>query len=146
MNFLLDSYSKRFHVQDISCWLDKSLQHPSKKFLVKIHCIFQKLSKFTLSENSHDSIDISEDMFSHTLLDITASGFGMQFSKEAVSSLLNLSLSSTSFSHTYQNWSSFCFFEYFSFKLLKSLRLIFDLIISMGHRTFGYFDLPQQQT
>ena len=98
MNFLLDSYSKRFHVQDISCWLDKSLQHPSKNFLVKIHSIFQNYQNF---ENSHDSIDITEDMFSHTLLDITASGFGMQFSKEAVSSLLNLSLSSTSLSHTY---------------------------------------------
>ena len=109
----------------------------SRAGLTNLSNIHLKIRDFFLNyenyENSHDSIDISEDMFSHTLLDITASGFGMQFSKEAVSSLLNLSLSSTSLSHTYQNWSSFCFFEYFSFKLLKSLRLIFDLIISMGH-------------
>ena len=52
-------------------------------------------------ENSHDSINISEDMFSHALLDITSSCFGMQLSKEAVGCFLNFSLSSTSHSHTY---------------------------------------------
>ena len=51
-------------------------------------------------ENSHDHIYISENIFSHTFLDITSGGFGVQLSEEAVGSLLDVSLGSTSRSHT----------------------------------------------
>ena len=70
---------------------------------------------------SHDTVDISENMFSHTLLDITSSCLRMKPFKKAIGHLLKFRLCSTGLSHTDQYWSCFGLFENFSFELLNSL-------------------------
>ena len=126
MNFLLYSNSKGFQIEKSSCNWNKSFQHPTAKFYEEHVCDIRYMKIQLLNVfYSHDTVDISENMFSHTLLNITSSCLRMKLFNKAIAPFLKCSLCSTGHSHTDQYRSCFGLLENFSFKLLKSSGLIF---------------------